>query len=131
MQAVGDFGFLIRAIVAATAVALLFATTTMMIQSVRERTVELAVLKAIGFDDRAVFLLILGEALVVCVAAAALGLALATAALPLSAIVQGLSMPAIVIAIGLGLALLVALISAAIPATLAARLKVATALVNG
>jgi putative ABC transport system permease protein len=131
MQAIGDFSFLIRAIVAATAVALLFATTTMMIQSVRERTLELAVLKAVGFNDRAVFLLILGESLVVCVAAAAFGLAVATVALPLSAIVQGLSMPGIVIVIGLGLAVLVALISAAVPAVSAARLKVATALVNG
>ena len=131
MQAIGDFSFLIRAIVAATAVALFFATTTMMIQSVRERTLELAVLKAVGFNDRAVFLLILGEALVVCVAAAAFGLAVATVALPLSAIVQGLSMPGIVLASGLGLAVLVALISAAVPAVSAARLKVATALVNG
>jgi putative ABC transport system permease protein len=131
MQSVGDFSFLIRAIVAATAVALLLATTTMMIQSVRERTLELAVLKALGFTDRTVFLLILGEALVLCVAAATFGLALATIALPLSAIVPGLAMPAVVVITGLGLAILVALISAAVPALLAARLKVATALVNG
>jgi putative ABC transport system permease protein len=130
MQSVGDFSFLIRAIVAATAVALLFATTTMMIQSVRERTLELAVLKAVGFTDRTVFLLILGEALAVCVAAAASGLALATVALPLSAIVPGLAMPAIVVVIGLALAVLVALVSAGVPAMLAARLRVATALVN-
>jgi putative ABC transport system permease protein len=131
MQSVGDFSFLIRAIVAATAVALLLATTTMMIQSVRERTLELAVLKALGFTDRTVFLLILGETLVLCVAAATFGLALATIALPLSAIVPGLAMPAVVVITGLGLAILVALISAAVPALLAARLKVATALVNG
>jgi putative ABC transport system permease protein len=131
MQSVGDFSFLIRAIVAATAVALLLATATMMIQSVRERTLELAVLKAVGFTNRTVFLLILGEALVLCVVAATFGLALATVALPLSAIVPGLAMPAIVVVIGLGLAILLALISAAVPALLAARLKVATALVNG
>ena len=131
MQSIGDFGFLIRAVVGATLLALLFATTTMMIQSVRERTMELAVLKAVGFTDRSVFLLILGEALLVCIAAAVLGLAVATVALPISAIVVGLSMPGIVIAIGCGLAIVVALISAAVPAMSAARLKVATALVNG
>jgi putative ABC transport system permease protein len=131
MQSIGDLNFLIRAVVAAVLVALLFATATMMIQSVRERSLELAVLKAVGFTDRTVFLLVLGEALVVCVAAAAFGLALATVVLPLAAIIQGLSMPMSVIAIGFGLALVVALVSAAVPAALAARLQVATTLANG
>jgi putative ABC transport system permease protein len=132
MQSIGDMNFLIRAILGAVLVALLFATATMMVQSVRERTLELAVLKAVGFTDRAVFLLILAEALLVCVAAAACGLALATLILPLAAgFVVGLSMPKIVVGAGLGVAVVVALISAAIPAALAARLKVATALVNG
>jgi putative ABC transport system permease protein len=132
MQSIGDMNFLIRAIVGAVLVALLFATATMMIQSVRERALELAVLKAVGFTDRAVFLLILAEALVVCVAAAAFGLAVATAVLPLAArFIVGLSMPKIVVAVGLGLAVVVALISSAVPAALAARLRVATALVNG
>ena len=109
--------------------ALLFAIATMMVQSVRERTSELAVLKTIGFTDRAVFLLILGESLCVSILAAALGLALATVALPIAArFVTGLAMPRITLAIGLGMSVLVALISAAVPALLAARLKVATAL---
>jgi putative ABC transport system permease protein len=132
MQSIGDMNFLIRAIVAAALAALLIATATMMIQSVRERSLELAVLKAVGFTDRAVFLLILVEALLVCVAAAAFGLALAALVLPRAAsFIVGLSMPKIVVAFGLGLAVLVALISASIPAALAARLKVATALANG
>jgi putative ABC transport system permease protein len=132
MQSIGDMNFLIRAIVGAVLVALLFATATMMIQSVRERALELAVLKAVGFTDRAVFLLILAEALVVCVAAAAFGLAVATAVLPLAArFILGLSMPKIVVAVGLGLAVVVALISSAVPAALAARLRVATSLANG
>ncbi|MEO7208201.1 MAG: FtsX-like permease family protein [Steroidobacteraceae bacterium] len=131
-QSIGDMNFLIRAVVAAVLVALLFATASMMMQSIRERRLELAVLKAVGFTDRAVFLLILGEALLVCIAAAAFGLVLATLLLPLAArFVLGLSMPKIVVAIGLALAIGIALISAAVPAALAARLKVATALVNG
>jgi len=129
VQQIGDFDFLIRAVVSAVLAALLFAIATMMVQSVRERTSELAVLKTIGFTDRAVFLLILGEAFTVCLLAAALGLALATATLPIAArFVTGLSMPKITLAIGLGLSVLVALISATVPALLAARLRVATAL---
>jgi putative ABC transport system permease protein len=89
-------------------------------------------LKAVGFTDRIVFLLILAEALLVCVAAGAFGLALATGLLPIAGVfVVGLSMPKIVIAIGLGLAIVVALISAAVPAVQAGRLKVAIALANG
>jgi putative ABC transport system permease protein len=129
LQAIGDLNFLIRAIVGAVLVALLFATATMMMQSIRERTPELAVLKTVGFTDRRVFALVLIEALVVCVAAAALGLAMATLVFPFAArIVHGLSMPWVIVVVGIAYAVLVALISAAVPAMLAARLKVATAL---
>ena len=129
VQRIGDFDFLLRAVVGAVLVALLFATTTMMIQSTRERTPELAVVKTLGFTDRAVFLLILAEALVIFVGGAALGLALATLTLPLAArFILGLSMSGVVVVIGLVSAAVVALVSAAVPAVLAARLRVATAL---
>jgi putative ABC transport system permease protein len=129
MQAIGDFDFLIRAVVGAVLLALLFATTTMMVQSIHERTPELAVVKTVGFSDRAVFLLILAEALGLFLAGAICGLVLATLVLPLAArFVLGLSMPGVVLAAGLALGVLVALVSAAVPAVLAARLPVATAL---
>jgi putative ABC transport system permease protein len=129
MQSIGDLNFLIRAIVGAVLVALLFATATMMMQSTRERTPELAVLKTLGFTDRAVFLFILAEAAILCLAAAAFGLVLALLAFPFaSKFVPGLSMPMVVIAIGLASAALLAVLSASIPAALAARLNVVTAL---
>jgi putative ABC transport system permease protein len=129
MQAIGDFDFLIRAVVGAVLVALLFATTTMMVHSIHERTPELAVVKTLGFTDRAVFVLILAEALSVFLAGAVCGLVLATLALPIAArFVLGLSMPGVVVAMGLALGALVAVIGAAVPAALAARLRVATAL---
>lgn len=129
MQAIGDFDFLIRAVVGAVLVALLFATTTMMVQSINERIPELAVVKTLGFTDRTVFLLILAEALAVFLAGAFCGLLLATLALPLAGrFVPGLSMPGAVVATGVALGILVALVSAAIPAVRAARLPVATAL---
>lgn len=129
LQSIGDLEFLVRAVVAAVMAALLFATATMMIQSVRERTPEIAVLKTVGFTDVAVFALTLAEATVVCVVAAGCGLALATLAFPYaSQFVHGLSMPWIIVIVGLTSAVLVAFISAAIPATIAARLEVAAAL---
>ena len=131
MQSIGDLGFLIRAIVSAVLVALFFATTTMMMQSIRERTPELAVLKTLGFAAGALFLFILTEAAVVCVAAAAFGLTLALIAFPFaSKFVPGLSMPLQVVAIGLGCAGLVSLISASAPAIRAARLNIVAALAS-
>jgi putative ABC transport system permease protein len=131
MQSIGDLDFLIRAIVGAVLVALLFATATMMMQSIRERTPELAVLKTLGFTDRALFLFILAESAFVCVAAAAFGLMLALLAFPFaSKFVPGLSMPAQVVALGAGCAALVALISASAPAVRAARLNIVAALAS-
>jgi putative ABC transport system permease protein len=129
MQSIGDLNFLIRAVVGAVLVALLFATATMMMQSIRERTPELAVLKTVGFSSRTLFLLVLAEALIVCVAGAACGLALANVVFPYAArFVPGLSMPWVVAVIGLGVAVVVALVSAALPALRAARLTVVSAL---
>jgi putative ABC transport system permease protein len=129
LQSIGDLEFLIRAVVGAVLVALFFATTTMLMQSVRERTPELAVLKTLGFSTSALFLFIVAEAAVVCVVAAGCGLALALVAFPFaSKFVPGLSMPAPVVAIGLGSAALVALLSASAPAIRAARLNIVAAL---
>ena len=129
LQSIGDLNFLIRAVVSAVLVALFFATSTLLMQSVRERTPELAVLKTLGFADSALFLFIVAEAAFVCVLAAGFGLALALVAFPFAAkFVPGLSMPAPVVAIGLGCAALVALVSASPPAIRAARLNIVAAL---
>lgn len=131
MQSVGDLDFLIRAIVSAVLTALFFATTTMLMQSIRERTPELAVLKTLGFANRALFLFILTEAAAVCIAAAAFGLTLALLAFPYaSRFVPGISMPAQVVALGLAAAVSVALISASVPAIRAARLNIVAALAS-
>jgi putative ABC transport system permease protein len=131
LQSIGDLDFLIRAIVGSVVVALLFSTATIIMQSMRERTSELAVLKTLGYTDGAVFLFILAEAVAIFVPAAACGLALAVLAFPLaSRIVPGLSMPMGVVVLGLACAGLVALISAAVPAVQAGRLKIAAALAS-
>jgi putative ABC transport system permease protein len=129
LQSIGDLDFLIRAIVSAVLVALFFATTTMLMQSVRERTPELAVLKTLGFADSALFLVIVAEAAFVCVVAAGCGLALALFAFPFAGkFVPGISMQPEVVVTGLGCGALVALISASVPAIRAARLSIVAAL---
>lgn len=129
IQSIGNVNFVIRAIMSAVFVALLLSTTAMMMQSIRERTPELAVLKACGFSHRKVFGLVLVEAVMVCVGAAMFGLLVATCTLLAAAkLVTGLSMPASVVAVGLCLAVFVAFITAYPPALRASRLQIVDAL---
>lgn len=129
LQSIGDLNFLVGSIVGTVFVALLFATANLMMQSLRERTAELAVLKTLGFSNRGVFFLILSEASVLCMVAALCGLAAALVAFPFATrFVPGLSMPLIIVLSGIGLAELVALMSACAPAVRAARLNVVSAL---
>jgi putative ABC transport system permease protein len=129
MQAIGDLNFVIRSIVTAVLAALLFSISTMMMQTLRERTPELAVLKTLGFTDLTVFFLIVAEAIVVCVASALFGLALAMVVFPYAAkFIPGLSMPVVVVEAGIVGACLVALLSVALPALRAARLQIVEAL---
>ena len=131
LQSIGDMSFLIRAIVGVVLIALLFSTATMMLQSIRERGPELAVLKTLGFTDAALFVFVLSEAVMIFVAAAAAGLGLAAAAFTLVAhLIPGLALPASVLAAGLAAAVGAAAISAVIPALLAARLPIVAALSN-
>ena len=129
MRSIGDVSFAIRWIISAVLVALAFAISMMMMQTIRERTFELAILKALGFGNRMIFILLAMESLVIWIAAALTGLALAWIAFPLAAkYVPGLSMPVAVVAAGVGGAALLALISVSVPGRRAAHLKVAEAL---
>jgi putative ABC transport system permease protein len=129
LQSIGDLNFAIRWIVSAVLIALVFSTATMMMQTMRERTPELGVLKTLGFTDRSVFGLLAAESLLVCIAAALAGLALASVAFPLvGKFVPGLSMPMMVVGLGVIGAVLLALIAVSVPGYRAARLQVVDAL---
>ena len=129
MRSIGDLSFLIRSIISAVLVALLFSTTTMMMQTLRERGPELAVLKTLGFSDRSMFAMVVAEGVLICVVAACIGLVLAMGVFPYAAkFIPGLAMPLTVIGFGLIGSLLVALVSAALPAMRAARQPVVDAL---
>ena len=129
MRSIGNVSFAIRWIISAVLVALAFAISMMTMQTIRERTFELAILKALGFDDRMVFVLLAVESLVVWITAALAGLTLAWIAFPIAGkYVPGLSMPIAVVEAGIGGAVLLALVSVTVPGRRAARLKVAEAL---
>jgi putative ABC transport system permease protein len=129
VQNIGDLDVAVHRITAATFFVLLFATGALMMQSIRERTPELAVLKTFGFSDMLVMVLILCETLVLCLVGAALGLLLATVILGFArSLLQVGSMSVIVVVIGFACAVMLALAGGAIPAWRGLRLRVVDAL---
>jgi len=129
IQRIADIDFIVGGIIGAVFFALLLATSALMMQSLRERVPELAVLKTVGFSDRLVMVLILVEAVVFCVFSAAVGLAIASVILPASRALIGItSMPGVVLAAGIGFAIVLAIIGGSVPAWRGLRLQVAQAL---
>jgi putative ABC transport system permease protein len=129
IKQIGDIGFVVRAIVGAVFFALLFSVGAVMMQSVRERTPELAVLKTLGFTDGAVMGLILAEALVFWLVSAAIGLGLATLIFPLIKLSVGFEVHVgPVLLLGFGLAAVLALVSGLPPAVRGMRLSIVDAL---
>jgi putative ABC transport system permease protein len=80
---IGDIGALITRILLAVFFTILILTGNTMAQSIRERIPELAVLKTLGFSDRTVTALVLGEALLLLSLGGALGMALAVSLMPM------------------------------------------------
>jgi putative ABC transport system permease protein len=105
-----------------------------MMQSMRERIPEFAVLKTIGFSDNGVLTLVLAEAVFLCVAAGLVGLGLVKLVAPLFVdslpgnAGQLLLMPWSAAGTGLIAALLMAAVAGFIPALRVKRLNVVDAL---
>jgi len=128
----GNIKFLITSIGTVVFFTLLLVTGNTMAISVRERTNELGVLKAIGFPDRAVLGFILGESMAIALAGC-VGLLLALIAIPqLSRAMAGLLPPLLVtaktLAYGVIAALVVGFAGGILPAWGAMRMRVVTAL---
>jgi putative ABC transport system permease protein len=130
IKQIGDIGFMVNAIVGAVMFTLLFLTGNTMMQSVRERIPELAVLKTVGFTDGMVTALVLAESILLCVFAALIGLGLAALAFPAfgNIGIGKVSLPAVVLLSGTAAAVLLALVSGLPPAWRAKRLAVVDAL---
>jgi putative ABC transport system permease protein len=129
----GNIQFLIVTIGAVVFFTLLLVTGNTMAISVRERTSELAVLKAIGYSDRTVLFFIIGESLVIALVGGLLGLLLATLAIPvlgnaLNGMLPNLILSPALLAFGLLTALSVGIASGILPGIGAMRMKVVNAL---
>ncbi|TMQ24715.1 MAG: ABC transporter permease [Candidatus Rokuibacteriota bacterium] len=80
---IGDVGALVTRILIAVFFTILLLTGNTMAQSIRERIPELAILKTLGFSDRAVTALVLGEAALLLVLGGGLGMTAALGLMPL------------------------------------------------
>ncbi len=131
-QRIGDLSSITRSISAAVLFSLLFSIGTLLVQGVRERTVELAVLKTVGFKDWAIVALLFCESLLLCLLGAAVGMALAELLLKFGSgriPVEGrLELPGAVIMVGLAMALGLALFSSLLPARRSLKLQISEAL---
>ena len=131
----GNIKFLILSIGSVVFFTLLLVTGNTMAIAVRERTSELAVLKAVGFTDRFVLLLVLCESAAIAVCGGAIGLLLAKGFTlipanmnPIRQFFPLLYLSGSIFGIGVATALVVGLVAGVLPAMGAMRLRVVDAL---
>jgi putative ABC transport system permease protein len=134
-QQIGDIGTIVTAILGAVFFTILLVAGNTMAQSVRERTQELGVLKAVGFSDGLVLGVVLSEALVITLLGGILGLALGwlmVGGLGQASFVRAFFpiffVPGRDVVLGVALALGVGLLAGFLPALQAMRLRLADAL---
>jgi putative ABC transport system permease protein len=130
---IGDIGLMMGGILGAVFFTIVLLTGNTMAQAFRERVPELAVMKTLGFSDVAVSLLVLGEAVLLCLVGGALGLAVAAVLAPgvargIKDILPGFTVVWQTFAAGLGIALVLGLAVGAVPALTARRLRIVDAL---
>ena len=129
---VGDVGFIMMSIIAAVFFTILLVAGNTMAYAVRERTSELAVLKAVGFTDGGVLGLVLGESFLLTILGGGLGLGLAWLLVSMGDPTNGslpvFFIPARDLAAGVVLILIMALLAGILPALQARRLRIADAL---
>jgi putative ABC transport system permease protein len=129
---IGDVGAIIMSIVAAVFFTILLVAGNTMAYAVRERTGELAVLKALGFTDRGVLGLVLGECALLTAIGGGIGLLLGWLLVgmgdPTGGSLPLFYVPPRVLVTGLVLIAVMALLAGILPALQAQRLQIADAL---
>jgi putative ABC transport system permease protein len=132
VKQMGNIELLITTIGSVVFFTLLLVTGNTMAIAVRERTRELAVLKAVGFSDGFVLVLVIVETIVVAAVGGGIGLGLAKLFTlrgdPTGGLLPFFYLPVSAIVSGLALALIVGLLAGILPAFSASRLRIVDAL---
>jgi len=129
----GNIGLIVTAVIGAVFFTMLLVAGNTMAQAVRERVNELAVLKTLGFSDRRVLLMVLGESVLLALVGGLIGLGLSVVlaagmAQALATFLPGFGVSPGHLALGVVLVFALGLVAGALPALQAKRLDVVTAL---
>ncbi|WP_199099348.1 ABC transporter permease [Dyella sp. ASV21] len=133
MKQLADIGLIVGSIMGAVFFTLLLLSGNTMMQAVRERTSELAVLKTIGFSNHAVLAIVLAESVLLLLLGGVIGLGLASLIVPIVGAGSGgmLNLPPVGAnswLLGLTLMILIGLLVGVLPALRAMRLNIVDAL---
>lgn len=133
MKQLADIGLIVGSVMGAVFFTLLLLSGNTMMQAVRERTSELAVLKTIGFSSHSVLTMVLAESVLLLLLGGAIGLGLATLLIPMVSAGSGgmLNLPSVGASswmLGVALMILIGLLVGALPALRAMRLNIVDAL---
>lgn len=128
-----DIGLIVGSIMGAVFFTLIFLTGNTMMQAVRERTAELAVLKTIGFSRLSVTGMVLAESVLLVIIGGVLGLAIVAVLTPIVQASTGgtVNLPPVGLStwsMGLALMVVIGLLVGALPASRAMRLRIVDAL---
>jgi putative ABC transport system permease protein len=133
MKQLADMGLIVGSIMGAVFFTLLLLSGNTMMQAVRERTGELAVLKTIGFSNRSVLAMVLAESVLLLLLGGVIGLGIASLLIPVVSAGSGgmLNLPVVGAdswILGLLLMTLIGVLVGALPAWSAMRLNIVDAL---
>jgi putative ABC transport system permease protein len=133
MKQLADIGLIVGSIMGAVFFTLVLLSGNTMMQAVRERTSELAVLKTIGFSSGSVLSMVLAESILLVLLGGVIGLGLVTVLVPVLVAGSGgmLNLPGVTAnswLLGLALMVAIGLLVGLLPALRAMRLNIVDAL---
>jgi putative ABC transport system permease protein len=132
---IGDIGSIMIAVLVIVLFNLLLVVTSVLAESVRERTSELAVLKTLGFTNGATLALVLAESVLIVVAGGAIGLGLAWLFVqggdPTGGMLPAWVLPNRDLVLGVALMVVLGIVAGSLPAASAMRLRITDALRRG
>ena len=133
IKQMADIGLIVTSIMGAVFFTLVLLTGNTMMQAVRERTSELAVLKTIGFSSTSVLMMVLAESVLLLLLGGVIGLGLVSALVPAMSSQSGgmishTNVGAGSWALGVVLAIAIGLVVGALPGWRAMRLNIVDAL---
>jgi putative ABC transport system permease protein len=134
---IADVELIVNSILLSVFFTILLVSSNTLAQSIRERTSDIGVLKCLGYKDNIIFISVILEAVTICFSAVLMGLLVTAIIIPTIEIMSGgiledtVSISLEIVLGGFLIGLLIALMSAVVPAYQALRLRVVDALREG